>query len=94
MSSFLIYVERGTEVVWDSAKEIDFVRKVSDEQLNCHGKTLKKKNQGLPWRPVVKTLWFQCKGRKFDLWSGNTKIPPAVQCGQKEKIGDYKALCK
>ena len=34
LSSFLIYAERGTEVVWDSAKEVDFVRKVSDEQLN------------------------------------------------------------
>ena len=35
-----------------------------------------------PGSPVVKTLHFQCKGCKFDLWLG-TRIPHAAWHGQK-----------
>ena len=31
---------------------------------------------------MVKTPCFQCKGRRFDPWSGNKKIPRAVRHSQ------------
>ena len=37
-----------------------------------------------PGGPVVKTLYFHCRGHEFDPdW--RTKIPQAPQCGQKKK---------
>ena len=49
-------------------------------KVNCKKQGL----QGLPWQPVVKTPGFHCRGRGFDPGRG-TKIPHAVQCGQKKK---------
>ena len=35
------------------------------------GKVQENKQRDLPGGPVVKTLRFHCRGRRFDPWSGN-----------------------
>ena len=44
-----------------------------------------------PSGPVVKTLCFHCRGRRFDLWLG-TKILHATWCGQNKWIKKKKDL--
>ena len=39
---------------------------------------------------MVKTLHFHCRGHRFDPWSGKTKIPYVVRCGQKKKKSSLK----
>ena len=46
---------------------------------------LNKLSQDFPGSPDVTTLSFQCKGRRFDPWSG-TKIPHAAWHGQKKAV--------
>ena len=46
---------------------------------------LNKLSQDFPGSPVVTTPSFQCKGRRFDPWSG-TKIPHATWHGQSKTV--------
>ena len=47
---------------------------ISFEGGGCHSvchKIIKEYYRDFPVSPVVKTQYFQCRGQKFDPWSGN-----------------------
>ena len=51
----------------------------------------KKKYGAFPGGPVVKTPRFQCRGHRFDIWSGNW-IPHAVWCAKKAKKSVFRPV--
>ena len=52
-------------------QDVSFQKTGSERKGRRREAGLKRRILGLPWRPVVKTLAFQCSGCRFDPWLGN-----------------------